>query len=241
MTELQRLFVGHQNQLLAALKSDRDSIDHAVLKGTSSEVHWRDMLSTHLPRRYRVATGIVVDYEGNKSEQIDVIIHDAHYCPLFRDEGGSSFVPAESVYAVLEAKQEINAEYLGDAADKAESVRALSRTSGPLIDRGEEQAPRELPRVLAGIIALTCGWKDGLETSFRENLVKHPDNRAIDLGCALDAGAFEVPVDRNFGDVEVTPANTALVSFFLALVRRLQALGTVPAIDWYEYERAFRA
>jgi hypothetical protein len=61
----------------------------------------------------------------------------------------------------------------------------------------------------------------------------------VDLGCALDAGAFEVPEGAWPADVRVSPATTALATFFVSLVRRLQKLGTVPAIDWSAYERAF--
>jgi hypothetical protein len=237
---LRRLFLGHQAQLLAALGADRGAVDHSGLKGAASEEHWRALLDTHLPRRYRVTTGVVVDCEGGQSQQIDIIIHDAHYCPRFRDQGGTSFVPAESVYAVLEAKQEINAGYLDAAAQKAESVRRLGRTSGPIMERGEERPARPLPPILAGIVALAGTWADGLGGSFREQLNLHTDLSKLDLGCALHVGAFEVPESRGPADVLVSSAEIALVSFFLTLVRRLQRLATVSAIDWPMYERAFR-
>lgn len=237
---LRRLFLGHQDQLRAALGTDREAIDHAGLKGAASEEHWRSLLDTHLPRRYRVTTGIVVDCDGGQSQQIDIIIHDAHYCPRFRDHGGSSFVPAESVYAVLEAKQELNARYLGAAAEKAESVRGLRRTSAPIMERGEERPPRGLPPILGGIVSLTASWANGLQGTFQESLAGHTAQRALDLGCALHAGAFEVPEGSGPDEVLISPADTALVTFFLTLVRRLQQLATVPAIDWPMYERAFR-
>lgn len=237
---LRRLFLGHQDQLRAALGADREAIDHAGLKGAASEEHWRALLDKHLPRRYRVTTGIVVDSDGRQSQQIDIIVHDAHYCPRFLDHAGMSFVPAESVYAVLEAKQEINARYLGAAAEKAESVRRLRRTSAPILDRGEERPPRDLPSIFAGIVTLGSSWTEGLGTSFCEQFAGHTGLRALDIGCALNAGAFEVPEGRGAEDVEVSPADTALVTFFLTLVRRLQRLGTVPAIDWPVYEQTFR-
>ena len=237
---LRRLFLGHQDQLRAALGADREAIDHAGLKGAASEEHWRSLLDMHLPRRYRVTTGIVVDSDGGQSHQIDIIIHDPHYCPRFLDHGGLSFVPAESVYAVLEAKQEINAWYLGAAANKAESVRRLRRTSAPILERGEERPPRDVPPILAGIVTLASGWTDGLGTSFREQLAGHTAGQALDIGCALNAGAFEVPEGRGAAEVQVWPADAALVTFFLTLVRRLQRLATVPAIDWLMYERTFR-
>jgi hypothetical protein len=237
---LRRLFLGHQQQLRAALGADREAIDHPGLKGGASEEHWRTVLATYLPRRYRVTTGVVVDWSGGQSHQIDIIIHDAHFCPRFLDHGGTSFVPAESVYAVLEAKQTVNAGYLGAAAEKAESVRRLRRTSAPIVERGEKRSARDLPPILAGVVALASDWAGGLGRAFQDHLASHTGDRALDIGCALHAGAFEVPEGQGPDQVEVFAAETALVMFFLALVRRLQRLGTVPAIDWSMYEQSFR-
>jgi hypothetical protein len=237
---LHRLFLGHQEQLRAALSADREAIDHSGLKGDASEEHWRTMLATHLPRRYRVTTGIVVDCDGGQSQQIDVIIHDAHFCPRFLDHGGTNFVPSESVYAVLEAKQVINAAQLTAAAEKAESVRRLRRTSAAIVDRGQDRSARDLSPILAGIVALASDWAEGLGEAFRDQLGSHSGDHALDIGCALHAGAFEVPEGQRPSEVEVSPPETALVTLFLALVRRLQRIGTVAAIDWSMYERSFR-
>ncbi len=235
---LDGLFLAQQEAMRAALEAERDVIDHPGLKGSASEGRWRELLETHLPRRYRVATGVVVDHEGRKSRQTDVIIHDAQYCPLFRKHGGLSYVPAESVYAVLDVKQVVDAESLRDAALKARSVRRLSRTSGTIIDRGREMPPREPPPILAGIVALTSGWSSGLGAHFRTQLAKHVGTDSLDLGCALNAGAFEVPDGQGPRSVVTTAKEVSLVSFFLGLLRRLKGLGTVPAINWSSYEKA---
>jgi len=235
---LKGLFLAQQEAMRSALEAEREVIDHAGLKGTASEERWRELLVTHLPQRYRVATGIVVDHKGRKSRQTDVIIHDAHYCPLFRKHGNVSFVPAESVYAVLDVKQVIEAETLRDAAKKARSVRQLSRTSGKIIDRGREMPPREPPPIIAGIVGLTTGWSGGLGAKFRAQLAEHVGDHRLDLGCALDAGAFEVPDGKGPRSVVMSTREVSLVSFLLGLLRRLQGLGTVPAIDWSSYETA---
>ena len=232
---LRRLFLGHQDQLRAALGASREAIDHPGLKGAASEAHWRNLLETHLPRRYRVTAGVVVDCRGGQSQQIDVIVHDAHYCPLFLDEQGVSFVPAESVYAVFEAKQELTAAYLLAAGEKAASVRRLYRTSGPILDRGVVKAPRPLPRILGGVLALSPGWVEGLADNFKKALAGLGTEDRLDLGCVLGAGAFEVASD---GQLIIAGPEGALVSFFLRLVYRLQAIGTIPAIEWPAYIEA---
>ena len=238
ITVLHRLLLGHQSTLRAELERAREGIPHATLKGNASEEEWRRMLDRHLPRRYRVCTGQVVDSRGACSDQIDVIVHDAHYCPLFLEAGGSCFVPAESVYAVFEVKQALTADYVSAAGRKAASVRRLHRTSAPILERGVEQAARDIPPVLAGVMTLAATWADGLGEGFRAAVRKLNPKERLDIGCALTVGAFEVMPGDDPGHPVVYPADAALVTFFLRLVHRLQLLGTVPAIEWGAYVEA---
>lgn len=52
--------------------------------------------------------------------------------------GAVTIIPAESVYAVFEAKQAANADNLRQAHEKAASVRRLLRLSAPIISGGVE-------------------------------------------------------------------------------------------------------
>jgi uncharacterized protein DUF6602 len=231
---LRRLFLEHQRVLRAALELSRNAVDHPTSKGDVSEAQWRKMLSKHLPQRYRVCKGHVVDCRGGFSKQIDVIIHDAHYCPLFLDEDGLCFVPAESVYAVFEAKQELTAKYVGEAGEKVSSVRQLFRTSAPIVDRGVVRPPRPLTPILGGVLALTATWADGLGDSFRDALAVLKADQKLDLGCILAAGAFEL-LEADSPELVIASPDAALVTFFLRLVHRLQAIGTIVAIEWPAY------
>lgn len=230
---LQKLLFGHQRTLEAELVRGRESHTHGGMKGEASEEQWRDMLGRHLPRRYRVCKGMVVDSHGGCSDQIDVIIHDANFCPLFLESGGSCFVPAESVYAVFEVKQELTSQYVVEAGQKAASVRALHRTSTRIIDCGVEQPARKLHHILGGALSLTTVWNGSLSDGFVEALSRLDPESTLDLGCALRAGAFEHA--QGFQGPTIYPPETALVAFFLRLVHRLQCIGTVPAIDWAAY------
>lgn len=232
---LKRLFLGHQERLRAELLQAKSSIDHPTLKGDASEGSWRSMLQTHLPRRYRVCHGVVVDSTGAQSDALDVIIHDAHFCPLLLDRDGTCFMPAESVYAVFEAKQVLTKGNIEYAGKKVASVRHLHRTSAPIVDRGQSRPPREPPPILGGVLALDADWADGLGAAFRTAVGHLPAFHRLDLGCALAAGAFEIPPDST--DLKSYPSDTSLVAFFVRLVARLQLLGTVPAIDWERYEQ----
>jgi hypothetical protein len=148
------------------------------------------------------------------------------------DQQAHRFIPAEAVYCVLEVKPTINKQYLDYAADKAQSVRVLERTSVPIVHAGGEFPPKPLFPIIAGIIATTVDWADGLASeSFRTNLATLNGPRALDCGLALSDRAF----DTFGGTLQVTDAHGSLAAFLFRLIQRLQSLGTVPAIDWNKY------
>ena len=99
-------------QLLAGLHDDieerlgrvRKSFGHPGVKGDASEGVWLELLDTYLPKRYRAATAHVVDSRGAFSEQIDIVVFDRQYSPFIFSYEGQTIIPAESVYAVFEAK-----------------------------------------------------------------------------------------------------------------------------------------
>lgn len=78
----------------------------------------------------------MVDSTGAFSEQIDVLVYDRQYSPFIFKYNGQTIVPSESVYAVFEAKQTINAEMVKYAQDKVKSERRLHRTSLPIPHAG---------------------------------------------------------------------------------------------------------
>lgn len=241
-TDLHQLLFAKQDELIAKLAGSRAVIDHAGEKGEATELDWRPAIQSFLPERYQVSKASVIDADGEASHVIDAVIHDRHYCPLFFEYGGSRFIPAESVYAVFEIKQELNKEYVEYAAEKAASVRRLRRTSTGIIDRGTQKGPRELFRIVAGVLTLESGWSPALGDPFVQALGAASEDGRLDLGCALRNGAFEARYGED-GPVELTTSapEGALMFFFLRLFARLQALGTVSAIDLAEYGRSLEA
>ncbi len=92
------------------LETVRQSFGHPRTKGDASEKVWLELLQTYLPQRYQAATAHVVDSKGVFSDQIDVVVFDRQYSPFIFNYQGQTIIPAESVYAVFEAKQSINAD-----------------------------------------------------------------------------------------------------------------------------------
>jgi hypothetical protein len=206
---------------------------HEGEKGAAAELRWRDMLAAYLPRRYSVSTGFVIDHKDGVSGQIDVIIHDAQYSPFLFQAGTSCFVPAESVYAIFDVKQEISKAMLKQAGEKVASVRQRHRTSGPVwtnVGKCKGKDPKK-QKILGGILALssTSSWKEPFGGPFRAAMSGLTGEHRLDLGVAIVHGAFEV--GRTKKDLVLYDEDTALVGFFMALIRKLQPLATALAMD----------
>ncbi len=85
------------------------------------------------------------------SDFIVIVIHDRQYCPLLFEDGGQKYIPAESVYAALEVKQDLNKGHIEYAAAKGESVRRLRRTNVDIVHAGGVHEPRPLFDIITGI------------------------------------------------------------------------------------------
>lgn len=237
---LKTLFLNLQKQMAAQLKTNR-CIVHDGKKGDASEECWRDMLRDYLPKRYRVESAIIVDCLDQCSHQIDIVIFDQQYSPFIFIQDGIHYVPAESVYAVIEVKQEIDKGMIEYAAEKAESVRKLKRTNAFFATASGRMQKPFLFDIPAGIVALSSGWSPPFGARFEQVIrsIARIENRWLDLGCAIQHGAFNVEYDEHKRlSIEVCPAEISLVTFFWQLVARLQAQGTVSAIEVDEYFKA---
>lgn len=235
---LRDIFLGLQRKMTGTLEAHRMASDNKVAKGTASELQWRAMLANYLPERYCVTEGFVVDYRGSISDQLDIIICDRQYSPLLFDEDGTRYVPAESVYAVFEVKAHIDAGNLAYAGAKAASVRRLKRTSAPITHAGGRFKAKKPPRILAGVLALETRWSARHGRAFNAVFSKMKPDARLDLGCVLQGGGFSVEYPRRGpARVETSKPDAALIFFFVTLLARLQAMGTVPAVDFEKYGR----
>lgn len=231
--DLRGAFLLRQEQLRATLGVGRAVGGHPVAVGDSSELNWRGMLESILPTRYRVSKAFVVDANGERSEQIDLLVFDRHFSPVLVDVGDHLFVPAEAVYAVLEVKQELNREAIKYASEKVASVRRLRRTSAPVPHAGGTFEPREPSPILGGILTLESGWSRDFDRQLERALADQQDDGRPDIGCALHGGSFEI--DTGTDRITYSDAGTTLIFFVLRLLKRLQLLASATAIDYDEY------
>ena len=103
--ELSSLFESTQKKMVGEFTAIREALDHGGTLGNETELAWRDFIGRLLPTRYQACDGFVVDAEGLRSDQIDIIVFDRHYSPPLLQAGSVQYVPAEAVYAVFEVKQ----------------------------------------------------------------------------------------------------------------------------------------
>lgn len=229
--DIKDLFSGLQNQITTTLAGNRKVILHPGAKGDSAELHWLEMLKTYLPGRYMAAKAFVIDVRGHLSEQIDVVIFDRQYSPFIFHDRGATYVPAESVYAVFEVKQELNKDYLKYAGKKLSSVRSLVRTSAKIHHAGGVFKPKKPFPILGGILTLDSAWAPPLGASFRKVFLNQKGTNRLDIGCCALKGSFV----RDGGRLRISDDDNSLLFFFLHLLRALQRLGTVPALDFDRY------
>ena len=228
-------FAKQQEKMRAELAEVRTVHEHPTAKGDGAELHWLDMLKGRLPARYQAARAFVIDADGGRSQQMDIVIHDRQYCPCLLDTAGGIHIPAESVYAVLEVKQDLtkgNVEYAGD---KIASVRRLRRTTAEFTHAGGRA--RTVPKpILGGIVTFESGWSPAFGPPFERVLASLAPAQRVDFGCALIDGGFDVDYDApGVPSLVTSKAESSLIFFFLRLLQRLQEVGTVPGIDYDAY------
>ena len=204
---------------------------------------------------------IVIDSTGNVSEQMDIVIYDAIYTPFIFKQDGFMYIPAESVYAVFEVKQDVkgNIDY---AAKKVESVRRLKRTSIEMVASGRRTPARPLTKIIGGFLTTTSSYSS-IKT-VQNQLEKLKGYQTLDLGCICDTGSFYVDYketppanieptkdieenrkyiehvyeSREVNKIKFSDKDVSLFTFFLQLVSYLKSIGTVAAIDINAYLKA---
>ena len=235
--DIRSIFLGLQRQMSSRLSLNKSILNHPVAKGDASELEWTDLLNTYLPKRYQADRAFVLDHKGSISDQIDIVIFDRHFSPFLLKQNGATYVPAESVYAVIEVKQKLDASTLRYAAEKATSVRRLIRTSASIVDVGTVKPPRKQFEVLAGILTLNGSFRSVTSRTLKTLR----ENERINFGCSLEFGAFTVDYTQREPKVMKTTGDDAFVLFFLRLIAELQKLGSVPAMDIDAYIQSIKS
>jgi hypothetical protein len=171
------IFESIGKQMLTEFEGINSQIKHSGGRGGVREDSLKLFLETHLPHKYAICKGEVVDSLGNTSRQCDLIIYDRTTSPIFFTGETYQILPAESVYAVIEVKSVLNDAELKLAIENIQSVKSLQRENGKI----------------GGILfayksAIRKNTMDKLSEKIRlANSSLKPD-KYIDLLCVLEKG-----------------------------------------------------
>jgi hypothetical protein len=164
---------------------------------------------------------------------LDIVIYDRQYTPLIFNQDGTLVIPAESVYAVFEAKQSIDAGQVDYAARKIASVRALHRTSLPIPSAGGLQPAKAPGHIIGGLLTFESEWSPPMGDPLKTALMTAEAIAPLDVGCVAAHGNFY----RTDAGTAIEPSTRAATTFLLELIARLQVEATVPMIDIRAYAK----
>lgn len=230
---LSLLLSGLHDDIQQRLEICRKTLGHPGTKGDASESVWLELLTAYLPKRYQAAKAHVVDSHGVFSDQIDVVVFDRQYSPFIFKFQEQTIIPAESVYAVFEAKQSIDSNQVAYAKQKVASVRKLHRTSLPIPHAGGTYPAKPLIPIFGGILTFESEWKPPLGSALLDALTASQPVDQLDFGCVAAHGYFTLNKPTQSYDVFI--GGKPATSFLFRLISDLQFSGTVPMIDVQAY------
>ena len=115
-----------ETELRAKLAGARAELVNPGNRGDAAEIAVRDFLADHLPRTLEVGQGEVIDSEGGRSPQTDVVITTQDH-PFRYPPGDPGLFLVEGVVAFGEVKTRLTHAELDDCFRKGAKAKALQR------------------------------------------------------------------------------------------------------------------
>jgi hypothetical protein len=92
---LEKIFDEVAFVMQAEARKTRNAISHPGSKGTAFESEFRKFLRNYFPKSVDISTGIIIDSNGQESNQVDIIISDAAKAPIFYSKDDLRVIPIE--------------------------------------------------------------------------------------------------------------------------------------------------
>ncbi len=106
-------------------------VPHSGVRGGEAEDLVKMFLKQHLPKRFDVGSGFILDPYNNVSKQTDVIIYDAANCPVYRASDEAGIFPSVNVAAVVEVKSQLTKDELISACANIRATKQLAKAQLP--------------------------------------------------------------------------------------------------------------
>jgi hypothetical protein len=110
---------------LALHSEEAGNFQHKGLRGNARATPLGSFLSAHLPDVFAVGKGEARDYQDNVTGELDLFIYDRSTAAPIQTTGDTLIIPAEALYAVIEAKSVLSQEEIDTCLKAAMKVRAL--------------------------------------------------------------------------------------------------------------------
>jgi hypothetical protein len=130
MTTRQEIFAQAAKKLRQDF-GELSTVPHNLMKGQEAERIVRTFLSHHLPKRFAVGSGFIIDPNDSVSKQTDVIIYDAINCPVLRASDIAAIFPSDNVTAIVEVKSQLDKQRLEEAFENISAAKSLTKTQLP--------------------------------------------------------------------------------------------------------------
>jgi hypothetical protein len=179
-------------------------------RGTGREEALRRFLRDHLPKRYGVDSGFVVNSHGMQSNQTDIVIYDALSCPVFSmetDKTRNAF-PIEGIYGTIGVKSTLTPKAFKEEIANSIAIREVAdshiaemkKDAGglqitPLVKhlQGSQAAKRIRPFRMCFAYRAQKVWgraKKKWQMSVIEELSRYPYGYSLNSLCVHDEGVI---------------------------------------------------
>lgn len=125
------IFQDAARRMRAEFEDARRNVPHRGVAGGEGEAIVRNFLEKHLPGRYGVTSGFIIDRADRVSSHQDVIAYDALNCPVYRTSEQGMIIPNDNVAALFEVKFTLTTTLLEQAIDKIHEAKTLAKTRTP--------------------------------------------------------------------------------------------------------------
>lgn len=210
-------------------------LGHAATAGAAREALVQNFLTDHLPEMATAVSGVIVDAQGNRSKQQDIVLM-LKSMPRLRFASGHDLIFQEGAIATFEIKTAINTrKVIAEIGENIRSVRNLSPTSLAGARMGD--LSWDHARILTAVLtyggtrlSTIAQWLDNIPETDRPDLY-------LDLSKGMlikNDGSFEL-VKENSPQYLVVEKAALSLARFLTILATITGVIQLREVKWSAY------
>ncbi|MCT9116313.1 hypothetical protein N6G02_09275 [Cupriavidus gilardii] len=208
-------------------------LGHAATAGSARERLIVDFLTAHLPEMTSVVSGVIVDFEGTRSKQQDIVLM-LKSMPRLPFSSGHDLIFLEGAVATFEIKTNIQPSELPEIAANIESVKRLKATSMGGTKIGVLNWP--WPRIFHAIVTYDGASLKSIAEKFNDLPEAGWPDVYMDLskGILIRNEGILIPKSGTDGFYCIDDATSGLAHFLTQLTIVTSNL-SVRDVEWQQY------